>query len=420
MKVLIIGAGVAGVTTAYFLRSQGYKVTVIERQEGPGRETSFANGTLLTASMPEPWNGPGSWRALLGSVVRTDAPLQLRLRALPSLAGWGVQFLMNSKSAAFERHTLSNLRLALYSLELTEALRRQTGIEYERSATGILKIFRDTAALDHAVAGADCLARRGLSFRRLSSSQVLATEPALTPIASQLVGGIRYNVDETGDAYGFCKALAERARQQGVEFHFRTEVVSLEVRSGHLTAVITRRGRFAADRYVVAACSYSTPLLRKVGIHLPVRPAKGYSITFDRPPPEAALRIPIVDDTLHAAIVRVGSAVRVAGTAEFAGYDLSLPPARIDNLMKVARQVLPQARLDPATARPWCGLRAMSADGVPLIGWTPVSNLLVNTGHGHLGWTMAAGSARLITHLLSNESPSIDPEPYDPLRFALA
>lgn len=419
MRVLIIGGGVAGVTTAYFLRSRGYEVTVIERREGPGRETTFANGTLLTPSMPEPWNAPGSWRGLLGSLTRSDAPLQLRLRALPSLAGWGAQFLMNSKSGAFERHTLSNLRLALYSLELMQALRRQTGIEYQRSATGSLKIFREPGALDRAVVRADYLAREGLSFRRLSSSEVSATEPALTPIASQLAGGIRYDVDETGDAYGFCTALAQYASQRGVEFLFRTEVVALEVRSGLLTAVITRQGRLAADQYVVAACSYCTPLLRKVGIHLPVRPAKGYSITFDRPPEDAALRIPIVDDTLHAAVVRLGSAVRVAGTAEFAGYDLTLSPVRIHNLMKVLRQVLPQARLDPATARPWCGLRAMSADGVALIGRTPVSNLLVNTGHGHLGWTMAAGSAQLITNLLSNEAPSLDPAPYNPQRFAL-
>jgi D-amino-acid dehydrogenase len=326
---------------------------------------------------------------------------------------------MNSKSDAFERHTLSNLRLALHSLGLMEALRRQTGIGYDRSATGTLKIFRDRGALDRVVARADYLARKGVSFRKLSSSEVVATEPALTPIASQLAGGIRYNVDETGDAYRFCTALAEYARRQGVEFRFRTEVASLEIRSGLVTAVITRQERFAADQYVVAAGSYSTPLLRKIGIHLPVRPAKGYSITFDRPPPEAALRIPIVDDTLHAAVVRLGSALRVAGTAEFAGYDLTLSPVRIHSLLNVVRQVLPQARLDPATARHWCGLRAMSADGVPLIGWTPVSNLLVNTGHGHLGWTMAAGSAQLITSLLSNESPSLDPAPYNPQRFAL-
>jgi D-amino-acid dehydrogenase len=419
VKVLIIGGGLAGVTTAYFLRSRGYEVTVIERQESSGRETSFANGALLTPSMPEPWNSPGSWRRLLGSFTRSDAALQLRLRALPSLAGWGVRFLMNSKSDAFERNTLSNLRLALYSLGLMQALSRQTGIEYDRSATGILKVFRDAGALDRAVARADYLAREGLSFGKLSSSEVVATEPALAPIASKLAGGIHYNVDETGDAYRFCTALAEYARQQGVEFRFRTEVVSLKIRSGRVTAAVTRQERFAADHYVVTACSYSTPLLRTAGIHLPVRPAKGYSLTFDRPPPDAALRIPVVDDTLHAAVVRLGSVLRVAGTAEFAGYDLAISPVRVQCLLNLARQVLPQARLDPTTARPWCGLRAMSADGVPLIGRTPVSNLLVNTGHGHLGWTMAAGSAQLITNLLSNESPSLDPEAYNPQRFAL-
>jgi D-amino-acid dehydrogenase len=418
MNVLVVGSGLIGVTTAYFLRCRGYQVTVIDREEGAGRDASFANGALLTPSMPEPWNAPGCWRVLLASLGRPDAAFQLRLRALPALAGWGVTFLRNSRAAVFERNTLTNLRLALHSLKVMESLRQQTGIEYDRATPGTLRVFRDAAALDRATAAANRLSSEGLTFRRLSPKEIVELEPGLAPIVARLAGALHYRTDERGDAYRFCVALADHLRQRGVEFRFRTEVLSLEVHSRRVTAAMSVGERFVADRYVVAAGSYSTPLLRHIGIHLPVRPAKGYSITFDTGRNLRSLSIPVVDNDWHAAVVPLGARIRVAGTAEFAGFDRTLNPDRVRNLLRLLREVLPEAHFDPADAKPWCGLRPMSADGVPIIGPTPISNLVVNTGHGHLGWTMAAGSAHLLADLMSGESPCLDPTPFYLSRFA--
>jgi D-amino-acid dehydrogenase len=416
LKVAVIGAGLIGVSTAYFLSLRGHEVTVIEREKGPGLETSFANGALVTPSMPEPWNAPGCWRILLSSLGRSDAPLQLRLRALPDLMRWGVEFLKNSSPERYRESTMRNLRLALFSLNALQNLRRQTCIEYGSTTGGSLKLFRSAETLNDAFSRADQLLAHGLKLRRLSREETVSLEPALAPIADQLAGSIHYVTDETGDAHRFCDALAKSAQQRGVTFFFGTKVSRLEIASGCVAAVQTDTQRVVAEQYVVAAGSYSTPLLRPLGLRLPVRPAKGYSVTFDAP--RSALTIPIVDDDMHAALVPVGNATRVAGTAEFAGFDLTLRPERIRNLTNLAQKILPKAGLDPATARPWCGLRPMSADGVPIIGATPISNLWLNTGHGHLGWTMAAGSGHLLAELLSGETPILAPQPYSLARFS--
>lgn len=417
MKIIVVGAGLIGLTTAYYLRKHGHEVTVLDRQAGPGLETSFANGALLTPSMSEPWNTPGSWRVLLGSLVRRDAALQLRLSALPGLAGWGIKFLRNSNPRRYSASTLSNLKLALYSLKVQQTIRQETGIDYGAAARGILKLFRSARALDNALTAADRLAREGLAFRRLSSAETVELEPALGPIADQLAGAIHYKADETGDAYQFCVGLTERLIGQGVEFYFNTPVTTLGGQSGRVTAVRTSSARLVAELYIVAAGSYSAPLVRPLGVHLPVRPAKGYSVTFDsQKGPGPKLKIPIVDDEMHAAVVPVGNAIRAAGTAEFSGYDVEMRQGRVQNLLNLAEKLLPKARLDAGTVRPWCALRPMSADGVPIIGRTQVPNLWVSTGHGHLGWTMAAGSGNLLADLISGESPAIDPAPYRPGR----
>jgi D-amino-acid dehydrogenase len=417
MKVLIIGAGLIGITSAYFLIRRGYDVTVLDRRAGPGLETSFANGALLTPSMSQPWNTPGCWRVLLASLIRSDSPLQLRYRTLPCLVDWGIGFLRNSRPTAFERNTLSNLRLSLYSLNLMQVLRDQIGIEYSRTARGSLRLFRNPASFEHATKASAQLSSHGITIKTLTPQQTATLEPALAPIANQLAGAIHYAHDEVGDAHRFCVALADKAREQGVEFRFGTPVTSLEMHAGHVAAVVTAQRRLVADRYIVAAGSYSTPLLRSTGIRLPARPAKGYSITFEPRADNLPLNTPLVDDELHAVLVPLDGTIRIAGTAEFAGYDLTLPPTRIQNLLTLAQQLLPNAQLDPTTARPWCGLRPMSPDGTPIIGPTPIANLYINTGHGHLGWTMAAGSAQLLTDLICHNTPSIDPIPSALNRF---
>ena len=420
MKVIVIGSGLMGVTSAYFLSRRGHDVTVLERADGPARETSFANGAMLTAGMAEPWNAPGSWMELLTSPFRSEAALRLHPMALPSLVSWGIAFLRNSGAATFERNALNILRLALYSREAMQSLRQELDIDYGRTARGSLSIFRSPAALERASAIAQRRSHAGLRFRRLSNGETAELEPALAPIARGLAGAIHYETDETGDAHRFCEALAEKARGLGARFRFGTEVSSLEVESGRVVAAASNQGRLIADRYLMAAGSYSTPLLSRAGIHLPVKPAKGYSLTFEDSRERPTLRMPIIDSGLHAVAVPLEGAVRLAGIAEFAGYDLSVNAARIRSLTKMLPVVLPRARLDFTTAKPWCGLRPSSPDGLAIIGPTSIPNLWVNCGHGHLGWTTAAGSAKLVTSLLSGDGPGIDPAPYALARFARA
>jgi D-amino-acid dehydrogenase len=418
MKVLVLGGGLIGVTTAYLLRGRGHEVTVVEREAGPGRQTSFANGGLLSPSMPEPWNAPGCWRVLLGSLGRSDTALKLRLSAVPGLASWGIAFLRNARPEMFERNLLANLRLARYSLEVLRRLRSQVRLDYGGAARGSLRIFRARASLEHAWATLQRLSQEGLTFRTLEPAAAVELEGALEPIAGELAGAIHCPDDETGDAWRFCEALTARAREQGVEFRFGSAIDALESAAGRITGVRTSAGRLTADCYVVAAGSYSTRLLRPLGLTLPVQPVKGYSVTFDRVDGAPALGLPLADDDLHAVVTPLEGVIRAAGTAEFAGYDLTLRPERVRNLIGLVERLLPnRPQLAPAKARAWCGLRPVSADGVPIIGATRFANLLVNSGHGPLGWTMAAGSAQLLTDLLSQTAPAIDPAPYAWARF---
>lgn len=419
VKAVILGSGLIGITSAYFLSRRGWEVTVLDRQEGPGLETSFANGSLLTPSMPEPWNAPGSWRVLLASIGRSDSPLKLRLGALPHLGRWGVGFLRNSSPENYERNTIKNLKLALHSIEVLASLRQETGIEYGCALDGSLRIMRDAAALQRAVVWGEKLrAVGGPTFRRLTPDEIVAKEPALAPIGGQLAGGIHYPADEIGNAYKFCVGLADRARQNGVEFRYRTPVSAIEVRQGNVTAAVSGQKRFTADRYIVAAGSYSPLLMKQLGLNVPVRPAKGYSLTFESPRLDPPFNLPICDDDFHAVVVPLEGTVRVAGTAEFAGYNLSLTESRIQNLVTLVRQVLPAGGFERAQAKTWCGLRPMTVDGVPIIGPTPLGNLWLNTGHGHLGWTLAAGSGQLLSDLLTGGSPRVSPEAYALARFS--
>jgi D-amino-acid dehydrogenase len=417
---VIVGSGLIGTTSAYLLRKQGHAVTVIDRASGPSLGASFANGGLLTPSMADPWNSPGVGRALLASIGRSDSPMKLRMRAVPKLWNWGIEFFKNSRASAFECNSARNLRLALLSLEVLKRIREQSQIAYGYSDRGTLRIFREVRSLEAARATAEKLQSQGVSFQALSAAQTLELEPALEAIGSKLAGSLHYQSDESGDAYRFCSGLAEQARRLGVDFRFGTEIQTLEVRSGRVTAVVTEGQRFVADKYVVAAGAYSPVLLRKIGIQLPVQPVKGYSLTLKGADPKIALRTPIVDDLLHAAVIPLNDAIRVAGTAEFAGYDMTLRPERIQNLRHLLKSILPSVECANAHAEPWCGLRPVSVDGVPLIGATTIENLLVNVGHGHLGWTLAAGAAQLLTELINESEVSIDPTSYDPKRFRLS
>src|SRR6185437_13609359 len=296
--------------------------------------------------MASPWNAPGTWKVLLASLGRSNAAMQLRLRALPALAGWGITFLRNSRPKMFQHNALCNLRLALYSMERLRTLRRETRIDYGRAARGTLNIFRDEAMWSHAAKSAQQWLREGLSICVLSRRETIELESGLAPIAGRLAGAIYNEGDETGDAYRFCVALTDYARQEGVEFRFRTEVSTLKLCAGRVIAAVTEQGPVVADRYIVAAGSYSAPLLRRIGVHLPIRPVKGYSLTFDCQETPRPLSIPVVDAQLRAVVVPLESGIRVAGTAEFAGYNRTMKLDRVRALGMVVKEVLPQAHLD--------------------------------------------------------------------------
>jgi D-amino-acid dehydrogenase len=412
MKVLVIGGGLMGLTSAYFLAREGSEVILVEREEGAGLGANFANGALLTPSMPEPWNSPGTWRMLLRSLVTSDTALKVRPAALPGLIGWGVKFLRNSAAEHVERATLANLRLALYSLRLMAQMREEISIEYARSARGTLRTFRDPAAFAAATRAAERLQKEGLEIEPLSPAKVTVMEPALAPIGEQLTGALHYPCDESGDALRFCQSLATWLTEHGVQLRFRTVVSGIDVEGDRVTGVRSDAGRLTADHYVIAAGAYSTALLRPLGIDLPVYPAKGYSITIEQRGRQV-MSIPLLDDDLHAVIVPLPGVLRVAGTAEFAGFDKTLYPARIDNLFRLLAQVLPEEHFERRDAKPWCGLRPLSADGAPIISRTPVRNLFVNAGHGPLGWTLATASGRLVADLILNRTPEIAPSSYD-------
>lgn len=421
MRTIVIGAGLLGLTTAWFLRQQGCEVLVLDRAEGPGRETSFANGGMLHASQANPWNEPGVLGHALKMLGREDAALLVRLRALPGLLGWGLRFVHHSHPARYVRNFEKNAHLARYSLETMRALRAAIGTDYDYAARGTLKLFRDAAGVEAAARLCRQLADWGIDFRVVDGAGAVALEPALAPISERLAGGLYFPADESGDAYRFCELLAAAAAAAGVRFAYGSAIKRV-LRSGdRVLGVSTLTGDYhEADAFVIAAGSYSAALARQVGLAVPVQPAKGYSITVPCGDWEAPPSLPVIDDYLHAAVCPLGGRLRVAGTAEFAGFDLRLTPSRIANLFALLKQLYPAVspHLDPARVQAWTGLRPMSADGVGIMGATAVSNLYLNTGHGPLGWTMAAGAGKLVADEILGVAPGLDPAPYRLARFA--
>ena len=418
MRVLVIGSGLLGVSSAWFLAREGCEVTVVERLPGAAQGTSFANAGMLTPSMADPWNSPGIFWHLLQWLGREDAPFLVRPRALPAMLGWGLSFVRNSTAARQRASMDANLRLAAYSLATLRELRATLKLAYDERARGTIKVFRDRKAFDAAAARNATLASLGLDVRTLTPADAVATEPALEPVRERLVGAIYCPADESGDARAFTLALAEQARAAGVQFHYGREVTGFEQAGGRINAAFAGGTRYEAEQFVVAAGSWSPLLLRTLGLGLPVRPVKGYSITVPAGHWDGAPRMPVIDDALHAAATPLGARLRVAGTAEIAGYDAALTPARIDNLFKLLFELFPTypPTLDRASAEPWAGLRPMSPDGVPRIGRLGCDNLFVNTGHGHLGWTLATGSGALLADLMLGRLPALAPAPYRPDR----
>lgn len=410
---LVIGGGLMGVTSAWYLAERGFEVTVLERREGPALETSFANGGLLTPSQSDPWNAPGTWLYLL-KLWREDSPLLLRPRAIPGMWRWGTKFLAASRAAPWWRATEANLRLGLYSVQCLRELHRSVSLDYPGLGTGTLKIFREAEAFEDSATLARSLAPLGLQHRELSVEDAVALEPALSPVAEQLVGAIHYPDDGSGDAHLFTRALEQRARQAGVKFRYGVEVTELRGGRGRVEAVQTGDGEMRADAYILAAASYSPALAASLGLKLPIYPVKGYSATLHMSQP--VLGVPLVDFEQKLVVTPLGDRLRIAGTAEFAGFDASPNPRRSAHLVRQAARLLPVIG-EVTEVQHWNGFRPMTADGPPLLGETPYSNLFLNAGHGPLGWTLCTGSSRAVADRVAGHAPGIDLTPYSLARF---
>lgn len=411
--VIVVGGGLAGLASAYALHEAGYTVRVLERREDVALETSFANGGILTPSMPDPWNAPGVQWQLLRWLGREDAPMLLRPRAIPGYVGWGLKFLAASTPRSYHSSMQANYRLCAYSLDRLRAWRTALELEYAVGTRGTLEVYRNPHSFEQAIAEVRSLGSLGLVGQPLDPAATARLEPLLDEIRGDLVGAIHFPADESGDALLFCRGLRQRLEARGVKVLVNTAVRAVRVTAARAVGVETAGGFLAGSHVVMAGGPWSTALLGACGVHVDVRPVKGYSLSIPIDP-SAGPRHALSDDSLHAVMTPLGATLRLAGTAEFSGWDMTLRPGRVQALWRLLAALSPTlARsVDRSGARPWCGLRPMSADGRPYIGATPVAGLYVNTGHGHLGWTQAAGSASLLAQLISGAATSIDPRPF--------
>ncbi len=408
MKVVILGAGVIGVSTAYYLAKAGHEVTVIERQPGPALETSFANAGEVSPGYSSPWAAPGLPLKALTWLFMRHRPLVIRPAIDLAMMAWGIRLLANCTSYRYERNKSRMLALARYSRDSLEALRTDTGIAYDQRMQGTLQMFRTQKQLDGAAADIAVLRKLGITHQILDRAGCLAAEPGLAGVADKIAGGLRLPGDETGDCFQFTNAMAAMAEKMGVRFHYQTAIRRLEHDRDRVTGVTLMDGAsVTSDSYVLALGSYSPLLARQVGIGLPIYPVKGYSLTFAVENDDAAPQSTIMDETYKVAVTRLGGRVRVGGTAELNGYNTVLRASRRATLEHVVGDLFPKAG-DFHSGTFWSGLRPMTPDGPPFLGASPISNLYLNTGHGTLGWTMAAGSARALADLISGRPSDID------------
>ncbi|MEE2761712.1 MAG: D-amino acid dehydrogenase [Pseudomonadota bacterium] len=416
MKVIVLGSGVIGVCTAYYLNQAGHEVTVIDRHEGPGLETSFANGGQISASHAAPWAAPNVPMQLLKWLGRADAPLLFHFRLDWRQWAWSLRFLANCLPERAHQNTVKNMSIALYSRALLPDVRAETGIQYDHRAGGILQIFENQKDFVGATNHAAWLRELGCDSRVLNPADCITLEPALVQQEARLVGGIYTAEDETGDAYKFTKQLAAISAKRGVKFLYGVTVTAIETDGSKVRAVKTNNGSCRADAYVMSLGSYTPLILRPLGISLPIFPTKGYSITIPITGGNSAPHLSITDHENKIVYSRLGDRLRVAGTAEFAGYDTVLDENRAKSISAKARERFPGAG-DFDSAEFWTGLRPLTPDGVPIVGATRYTNLYLNTGHGTLGWTMSAGSGKAVADLISGKAPEIDLTPYSAARF---
>lgn len=416
MKVLVLGGGVIGVATAYYLARTGHEVEVIERREGPGHETSFANAGQVSPGYSSPWAGPGVPLKALKWLTMRHGPLAVRPRLDPAMWAWLFAMLRNCTSARYAVNKARMVPVAEYSRDCLRALRAETGIAYDERSAGTLQLFRTQQQLDGIAKDVEVLRQFQVPYEVLDRAGCIAAEPGLAGASAEFAGGLRLPDDETGDCRLFTVRLAAIAASLGVRFTYDTELYEIMADGRAFTGVMTSRGQRLADACVVALGSYTPAAVAPFGLKLPVYPVKGYSITM--PVADAALApvSTIMDETYKTAITRLGDRIRIGGTAEVTGFDYRLRPAREAALKHSFNDLFARGGR-PGEATFWCGLRPMTPDGPPIIGATPVGGLYLNTGHGTLGWTMACGSGRVMADIVGGRVPEIDVSGLDLTRY---
>jgi len=405
MRILVLGSGVVGVTSAYYLALAGHEVTVVDRQPGPALETSHANAGQISPGYASPWAAPGIPLKAVKWLFQRHAPLAIRPDGSAAQLRWMWQMLRNCTPKAYAVNKERMVRLAEYSRDCLQALRASTGIAYEGRQQGTMQLFRTQQQFDDAAKDIAVLRDTGVPFELLTREQLAQSEPALGKVRHKLVGALRLPNDETGDCALFTNRLAALAEALGVRFRYGQSVDGLSVAGGEVKGVHVGGQLLTADAVVVAAGSYSTALLRD-HVQIPVYPLKGYSITVPIGDPQAAPVSTILDESYKIAVTRFDDRIRVGGMAEIAGFDLHLNERRRATLEMVVNDLFPGAA-DTTQASFWTGLRPMTPDGTPIVGPTPLRKLFVNTGHGTLGWTMSCGSAQLLADLISGRRPAI-------------
>lgn len=407
MKVLILGSGVIGVTSAYYLARAGHEVTVVDRQPAPALETSFANAGEVSPGYSSPWAGPGVPVKAVKWLLMKHGPLVVRPKLDPVMWVWLLKMLRNCTSARYAVNKSRMIPIAEYSRDCLRDLRRDIGIQYDERSQGTLQLFRYQQQLDGTAEDIAVLKQYGVPFEVLNREGCIAVEPALSGVKEKFAGGLRLPQDETGDCHMFTQALAKHAEALGVRFMFNTGIDRIVTDGTRVSGVATSAGLLQADAYVLALGSWSSRLAAPLGISLPVYPVKGYSITVPIKDASGAPESTVMDESYKVAITRLGNRIRVGGTAEISGYSTKLYDARRATLDHSLTDLFPRGG-DLSRATFWSGLRPMTPDGPPVIGPTQYANLHLNTGHGTLGWTMSCGSGRVLADMLSGRKPEVD------------
>ncbi|WP_158784896.1 D-amino acid dehydrogenase [Pantoea sp. BAV 3049] len=415
MRVVILGSGVVGVASAWYLAQAGHEVTVIDRQPGVALETSAGNAGQISPGYAAPWAAPGVPLKAVKWMFQRHAPLAIRPDGSRFQLEWMWQMLRNCDMRHYQQNKSRMVRIAEYSRDCIKALRQDTGIAYEGRQGGTLQLFRTTQQFESATKDIAVLKEAGVPYELLEASQLADAEPALATTQHKLTGGLRLPNDETGDCQLFTRRLAEMAATAGVTFRFNTPVDALLQEGNQIAGVKCGAEVVKADAYVVAFGSYSTALLNDI-VKVPVYPLKGYSLTIPVKDAEAAPVSTVLDETYKVAITRFDDRIRVGGMAEIVGYNTKLLPARRETLEMVISDLFPQGgHIEQASF--WTGLRPMTPDGTPIVGRTPLKNLYLNTGHGTLGWTMACGSGQLISDIISGRTPAIAADDLSVMRY---